>query len=556
MRSISKFTWVMLILAVVSLAMIGCRQNPQGGGATTGGTTISGFVQKGPFIKGTTVLAFMLDAYANRIGAGIPTTTTDDLGSYSVHLPNTVGNDLIEIEVTGTYLDENTGLPSTGTGTGIGLLPVIVAPTGKLNVNDGSSIVTTVFKAQTNNKLLMLQGGKFTAQTKFNLQNANKQVGTALGMSATMNSAAGLVPLDFSQLNVLAPADPTLGTANTQLLAVSAMILDAALNSNAATVDTFITALAQDIYTGVKLGTTLDTQQTSAPGTTTTIIIQSQQKVAQATNVTKVINNINTFITNNAANNPTAPTVTSVTVVNVANVTTTFNPVITQINNQSNTILRGFGIANNSFDVGSAATGFVTYNVAADGVATAGNGTITANNVKVNLTFKDYSNAGGTGATGAKATYVTTLGFAIAASAANDSRAMTGYIYPLNITADGNGGVTAVIPTTAQLNFSGTTATGVVVTGTVPNLAINTISNNTAGAVVVDMNQILKSIQNSANQPSLNVLATTGSFKFSFGLGGLNIGSEKATTGTGLASFFPTNPIVGGRNVSGTIVTN
>jgi len=533
MKYLLKFSWVLLILSIIPLAIIGCRGGDTGSTTVVTTNAITGNVNKGPYIIAQLVTAYQLGLNGVRTGVSVTTKTDDNLGHYV--FTSIPWSGLTEIEVFGDYLDENTGQIIVG-GTVSAITSLSSTTTGVITIahpNVASSISASIVKQTLSSKIAV---DIYSAEAV--LQSSNQQTAAALGLNITdINGAA----IDLSKLNILQTGDPVLGQTNTQLLALSAMVMDTVttLTANNISMNQLLTGFATDIRTGQILGSTTNTTAGLAPNTVTNTMQASTINVQN--NVANIINNITNVI--NTAN--TAPTTTVLTPVPTLTATQ-LTSVVTNVASNANTVLRGFTVANNQFTVGS-----VTYSVNSNGIATAGLGTILANNVVFGFNFKDYSNLTGNGI-GQATTMPITLSFSIVST--GDSRQVSGNLFPVNVITDGLGAVSLTVPANAVINYTGTDVNGLVVTGLATNIAANIIQTN-AGIVTINANNLLKTIQNKlrAQTPTFNILQTAGTFNFNIGLGGINIGSENATA-TGLSSLFPTGT-VGGREISGTLVT-
>ena len=75
-------------------------------GTPSGTARLSGAVEKGPFVIGTTVNVAVLDATGRPTGSLLTTTTTDDLGTFGLDVPAAAP---LRFEATGGYYNEATG---------------------------------------------------------------------------------------------------------------------------------------------------------------------------------------------------------------------------------------------------------------------------------------------------------------------------------------------------------------------------------------------------------------------------------------------------------------
>ena len=130
------------------------------GGGSSGTVGAAGAGAKGPFVQGSIVTAYKLNANGSRSTTDINTTvTTDNLGNYV--LGNIPWNGATEIVISGNYFDENTGINST---TPVSLSAVIALETG-MTVSANVNIFTDL--EATRIKYLMSQGSSFAdAQTQ------------------------------------------------------------------------------------------------------------------------------------------------------------------------------------------------------------------------------------------------------------------------------------------------------------------------------------------------------------------------------------------------------
>jgi hypothetical protein len=103
--------WMWMIAAALLPA---CSCNDSSGSGDAGPVTITGALQKGPFIQGSSLDVAMLDATGAPTGLSYGTTTTSDLGDFSVTAATTGPSELVG---EGYYFNEITnglsGAPST-----------------------------------------------------------------------------------------------------------------------------------------------------------------------------------------------------------------------------------------------------------------------------------------------------------------------------------------------------------------------------------------------------------------------------------------------------------
>lgn len=107
-----KFYRYILLLVVVlfgSLTIIssGGGDDDNDDGGDSGTYSVSGYVQKGPFISGSAITIQELDDELEPTGASYQTTTTDDFGTFS--LGSQIDSSYVEVIATGFYFNEISG---------------------------------------------------------------------------------------------------------------------------------------------------------------------------------------------------------------------------------------------------------------------------------------------------------------------------------------------------------------------------------------------------------------------------------------------------------------
>jgi len=94
-----------LFVVLLGFAELGCGQGT-GSPPEVQKVQLSGAIQKGPFVLGSTVNVSPLDSQGNPTGQLYSTKTTSDLGEFSVEF-NATG--LVSLEGNGFYYNEATG---------------------------------------------------------------------------------------------------------------------------------------------------------------------------------------------------------------------------------------------------------------------------------------------------------------------------------------------------------------------------------------------------------------------------------------------------------------
>jgi len=495
-----------LAIALAAFVLASCGGGGGGGAVAVGSNTVGGAAAKGPFQKGSTVTAFKLNADGTRIGTAATKASvkvTDNLGTYSIKGLSWSG--LTEVEITGFYLDENTGAVSAkmATMSTIINLPVVGAVVSNTTANPN---VASTVAASVARKTLLSKPANVDAV----LQSASLTTAAALGLPTKDAKGA---PIDLSKLDVTKTADPRFGTASSQLLALSASLLDATSGgASGGSVTALAGSLAKDVLAGKALGTTSGS----------TAIIKASQATVIATAAT-IAANISAAVDTVKPGTSDPALATKL-------------PVAAKIvKKKSTTTLRGLACVGNTFTVGP-----VVYTISPSGAAAAGGGTIFANAVTFKLNVADYSNLAGTGPKAAS--YAATLNFRLASTVAGDQRVISGSLSPVNISTNGLGGVSATVPLSAVLTYSGKTRAGLAVNGTATKIKAIT---SAANVISINANKLAT---------RLGIGLTAGTYTFAFGIAGLNLGLEKAIP-PGISKLLPIGASVGGRAFTGTLTT-
>lgn len=164
----------------------------------TSGISISGFAQKGQFIKGSSVTAFGLDSTLTATGASYPTSIKDDMGSFSL---NAAGDaEYLEFRAEGYYFNENSGSLSE---TPIYLRALAEKSEAGVNIN----LLTTLTTPRIYH---LVQGGMAFAEAKIQAQ---EELISAFKMDTD------IAEVGFETLNITGGSD-----ADAVLLAVSVLL--------------------------------------------------------------------------------------------------------------------------------------------------------------------------------------------------------------------------------------------------------------------------------------------------------------------------------------------
>ncbi len=254
--------------------LVSCGGGGGGGGGnsapivTSGSFSMSGQIQKGPLLLGSTVWITELDANLNSTGKTYITQTKDDLGNFVVS--QNVGSTLVEILATGYYMDELTGNLSTA--------PITLKAVADLSVDTSPTvnILTTIQNQRL--KALLLQGKNYT-QAYTQSQN---EVLTAFGVDSTKISA--LTTLFSMQINGSTDQDAVLLAASSILAKMSTTAATANGSSQAAELSNYLVRIGAEIETSGAL--------------TNAGIITARNTASAAINLAQIKTNVETYYAN------------------------------------------------------------------------------------------------------------------------------------------------------------------------------------------------------------------------------------------------------------------
>ena len=148
-----RFLTLILILAAVA-----CEKNPDGDNSTPKDCNLTGFAQKGQFVKGSQVTAFAVGSDMVATGESFPANISDDLGAFSI--AGRTAAPYFELRAEGYYFNEMEGVTSTNplyleafvksddTKANINLMTTAIRPRVKKLIKDGKSYADAVSQAQ------------------------------------------------------------------------------------------------------------------------------------------------------------------------------------------------------------------------------------------------------------------------------------------------------------------------------------------------------------------------------------------------------------------------
>ena len=180
--------------------------------------SIAGYVQKGQFIKGSTISAYALNDKLIATGESFPSVIKDDLGSFAISAE--VAAPYLELQAEGYYFVENTGETSTAP---IYLNAIVNSLQKKVNIN----LLTTITSGRI--KKLINDGQSFNSAKK----QAEKEI------MNTFSAYSKDVTIGFEEMNISED-----GKSNAVLLAISCLIQE---GRNAGEIQKLIFDISSDL---------------------------------------------------------------------------------------------------------------------------------------------------------------------------------------------------------------------------------------------------------------------------------------------------------------------
>jgi hypothetical protein len=222
------------ILALAFSLLLSCSEkdeNSSSSGSGTSSNTVSGYVQKGPFIQGTVITVWELDSSLVQTGRTFIGTIDDNTGTFNAR--GNVVSPYVELSAVGYYFNEVSGSLSTA--------PLTLQALSDLNDNSSVNVNLMTHLEKKRVEYLIDAGSTFTAAKTqaqaeimkiFNIENVS------LGSSET---------LDISKS----------GDGNAVLLAISAILQSDKTEAE-------LTELLSTINTDIRTDGTLDSATTKA----------------------------------------------------------------------------------------------------------------------------------------------------------------------------------------------------------------------------------------------------------------------------------------------------
>ena len=214
--TLGKMKRLKIILFAITLAVLcACTKD---GLNKSGQCSISGYAQKGQFVKGSQVTAFALGEDLVATGESFPANISNDLGAFSISGSTTAP--FIELRAEGYYFNEITGKVSSSP---LYLEALVSSGESSANIN----LLTTAIKLRV--KKLMKEGKSF-ADAKSQAQN---ELAAAFGKSGYS---------DFERMDIAGNS-----SSDAALLAFASLIQ---CDRDASGVTTLIQEIASDLESG------------------------------------------------------------------------------------------------------------------------------------------------------------------------------------------------------------------------------------------------------------------------------------------------------------------
>lgn len=236
----NQMSFKKLALATAITSLLGCGG---GGGDSSPNTSadintndvtksLSGSIQKGPFVAGASITVYELDENLKQTGISHRTNTTDNKGSYS--LSATIQSKYVEVFASGYYYDETTGSDSESPYELSAIVDVSEVHTANLN------LLTSLAKDRI--RTLVAEGKGFSE--------ANDQVKQEVLRVFNLQN----FDIELHDLDVLKPTD-----SGGILLAASSNLMQIAHNATSGSVGSELTSLMANIKSDLNDNGIIDT---------------------------------------------------------------------------------------------------------------------------------------------------------------------------------------------------------------------------------------------------------------------------------------------------------
>lgn len=252
-----------VLFLALALAVVACEKNPDGESSTPKDRTLTGFAQKGQFVKGSQVTAFAVGSDLVATGESFPANISDDLGAFSI--AGKTAAPFFELRAEGYYFNEMTGESSSNP---LYLEAFVKSDDSKANIN----LMTTAIRPRVKK---LIKEGKTYAEA---IGQAQNELQKALGFTG----AAG----NFDDMDITGTSD-----ADGMLLAFACMVQN---QRSAAEVTTLIQEIASDLESKGELNAIVyEKVKSKAPSVNPYVVIQNLARYYQEKGL--VVKNVPAF---------------------------------------------------------------------------------------------------------------------------------------------------------------------------------------------------------------------------------------------------------------------
>lgn len=252
-----------LLYLAMALAIVACEKNPEGGSTTPKDHNLSGFAQKGQFVKGSQVTAFAVGSDLVATGESFPANISDDLGAFGI--TSKTAAPYFDLRAEGYYFNEMEGAVSTSP---LYLEAFVKADDTKANIN----LLTTAIRPRV--KKLIKEGKTFDQA----VSQAQKELLNSIGFTGSAGN--------FDDMDITGTTD-----ADGMLLAFACMVQN---QRSAAEVTTLIQEIASDLESKGELNAIVyEKVKSKAPSVNPYVVIQNLARYYQEKGL--VVKNVPAF---------------------------------------------------------------------------------------------------------------------------------------------------------------------------------------------------------------------------------------------------------------------
>ena len=252
-----------ILFLALALAIVACEKTPDGESNTPRNLNLSGYAQKGQFVKGSQVTAFAVGNDLVATGESFPANISDDLGAFGI--TSKTAAPYFDLRAEGYYFNEMEGAVSTSP---LYLEAFVKADDTKANIN----LLTTAIRPRVKK---LIKDGKSYADA---VSQAQKELLNAIGFTGTAGN--------FDDMDITGTTD-----ADGMLLAFACMVQR---SRSAAEVTTLIQEIASDLESkGALTSSTIEKITSKATGINPFTVIENLAKYYKEKNLS--VNTVPSF---------------------------------------------------------------------------------------------------------------------------------------------------------------------------------------------------------------------------------------------------------------------